>query len=453
MAGLPGLMLFLEKLTGWKESDALGKDLKEVFKIVNSYTRQEVDNPVARVLETGWIVGLANHTVLISKDGSEYQIADSAAPIKDSFDSIMGVVLVFRDVTDEYKQQEQLLEQTERNRLAIDAGSMGTWDWDIETGMVTVDKRWRALFGFEDSEEVIAADRIFAKVHPDDLETLERDAQRCISGQTDDYISVFRIEKEPDEWVWIKAVGRVMEQPSGTKPTRMLGVSYDVTESRNLQIELASEKEHFKTILESIGDAVIATDVNGKITNINLVAENLTGWNVDNALGQPLEKVFKAIETDSEEVIEDPVSSVISTGTPIVLSKDTTLIRRDGKRYQISDSISPIRDSQGEVRGVVLVFRDVTQEYHRRVRLLEETEYRKLAVEAACVGLWQWNINTGMFTVDDNWIKMFSWKNGKTFYVDKVIDNIHKDNLAEVRRNIEDCLCGKIDNYDVTFRL
>ena len=97
-----------EKLTGWKIEDAEGKPLPEVFHIVNALTRDEVENPVDKVLASGEIVGLANHTVLIAKDGIEHQIADSGAPIHDLQRNVVGVVLVFRDVTKEYQLQEQL---------------------------------------------------------------------------------------------------------------------------------------------------------------------------------------------------------------------------------------------------------------------------------------------------------------------------------------------------------
>jgi len=108
-----------EKLTGWKNIEAKGKELKEIFNIVNDDSREEVENPVNKVLSEGKIVGLANHTILISKDGTEYNIADSASPIKDTNNNIRGVVLVFRDITEEYKTQEQLRKsETRYSRLS-----------------------------------------------------------------------------------------------------------------------------------------------------------------------------------------------------------------------------------------------------------------------------------------------------------------------------------------------
>lgn len=100
-----------EQLTGWDEQDAKGKALLSIFNIVNVKTRELVENPVERVLIEGEIVGLANHTVLISKNGDEYQIADSAAPIKDVSGKVFGAILVFRDVTEEYRIQQALTDK------------------------------------------------------------------------------------------------------------------------------------------------------------------------------------------------------------------------------------------------------------------------------------------------------------------------------------------------------
>src|SRR5206468_2477060 len=86
--------------TGWPESEAIGRPLSEVFRIVHEVTRQTVEDPVARVLREGTVVGLANHTLLIARDGTERPIDDSAAPIRARSGRISGVVLVFRDVAE-----------------------------------------------------------------------------------------------------------------------------------------------------------------------------------------------------------------------------------------------------------------------------------------------------------------------------------------------------------------
>jgi len=107
-----GLITFMnpiaEKLTGWTQEDAFNKRLEEVFRIINKDSREPVMNPVTKVLKNGVIVGLANHTILVAKNGMEIPIDDSAAPIKDDKDNIIGVILVFRDITERERAQAQL---------------------------------------------------------------------------------------------------------------------------------------------------------------------------------------------------------------------------------------------------------------------------------------------------------------------------------------------------------
>lgn len=114
-----------EKLTGWTNDEAVGQPIQEIFRIVNSQTRDSADNPIFRAIAEGISVDLANHTVLIAKDGTERQIADSCAPIKNVFGAIGGAVLVFRDVTEEYRQKQELRASEERYRQLGDNALSG----------------------------------------------------------------------------------------------------------------------------------------------------------------------------------------------------------------------------------------------------------------------------------------------------------------------------------------
>jgi PAS domain S-box-containing protein len=113
-----------EQLTGWSQEEARGRPLDEVFKIINERTRQAAQNPVEKVLATGEVVGLANHTALISRDGTERIIADSGAPILDQSSSIIGVVLAFRDVTEKEKMEKEMLKTGKLESLGVLAGGI-----------------------------------------------------------------------------------------------------------------------------------------------------------------------------------------------------------------------------------------------------------------------------------------------------------------------------------------
>ena len=237
-----------ESLTGWTAKQAEGKPLADILNIINETTRERVENPCKKVMTMGRVLGLANHTVLVSGDGAEHPIADSAAPILDGQGNILGAVFVF----------------------------------------------------------------------------------------------------------------------------------HDVTEQRRAAAALAEQREWFETTLSSIGDAVIATDINRRVTFMNPVAEYLTGWRFDRAKDRNFLKVFQIINEQTRKKAEDPVSRVLREGVVVGVANHTVLNAADGSERPVDDSGAPIRDRDGRIIGVVLVFRDVTERHRAekaRQAMLQEREH------------------------------------------------------------------------------
>lgn len=137
------------------------------------------------------------------------------------------------------------------------------------------------------------------------------------------------------------------------------------------QRALADNEENLSTTLHSIGDAVLATDIAGRVTRMNPVAERLTGWRISQAQGLPVEEVFHIVHDQTREPVQVPVAVALATGETQALSDHSVLIARDGSEWPIADSAAPIRDAQGLLRGVVLVFRDVTAE-REAARIIRE---------------------------------------------------------------------------------
>jgi PAS domain S-box-containing protein len=127
--------------------------------------------------------------------------------------------------------------------------------------------------------------------------------------------------------------------------------------------ELAESRENLRITLQSIGDAVITTDAEGRVRQMNPVAVALTGWTRDEAAGRPLETVFHIISAEDRTAVEAPSVRVLRDGCVVGLANHTLLVSRDGTERQIADSGAPIRDAEGTIRGVVIVFRDVTEQY------------------------------------------------------------------------------------------
>ena len=141
-----------EKLTGWNEQNAINQPIENVYNIINATTRESLDNPIEKVLKTGKIIGLANHTVLISKNGNEYQIADSGSPIKDKNDRVAGVALVFRDVTEKYRIRESLRKSEEIYKTVFENTGAATIIIEEDTTISLVNKKFEDLTGYSKNE-------------------------------------------------------------------------------------------------------------------------------------------------------------------------------------------------------------------------------------------------------------------------------------------------------------
>ncbi len=157
-----------------------------------------------------------------------------------------------------------------------------------------------------------------------------------------------------------------------------------------------SESNLFAT-LHSIGDGVISCDSSGRITNLNAVAQTLTGWDLNQALGRPVDEIFRIIDSQTGRKVDSPTARTLRGGVTVHLDDHTALISRDGTERQIDDSCAPIRDANGNLLGAVLVFRDVTEEYHRREELKASDE--RFAQIAEVSGEMIWEVDTqGVYT-------------------------------------------------------
>jgi diguanylate cyclase (GGDEF)-like protein/PAS domain S-box-containing protein len=149
-------------------------------------------------------------------------------------------------------------------------------------------------------------------------------------------------------------------------------IARDITERTRLLEQLYDTRERLQITLQSIGDAVIATDDNGIVTFMNGVAESLTGWTAEDALGKPMSSIFHIVNEQTGMPVSSPVDEVIAKGRVVGLANHTILISRDGRKRPIADSAAPIRKADGSVVGVVMVFRDMTEEAEaqRQIRYL-----------------------------------------------------------------------------------
>ena len=199
-------------------------------------------------------------------------------------------------------------------------------------------------------------------------------ARAAAEGRVED--EGWRLRKDGSRF-WANVVLTAVRDAAGT----LLGftkLSRDMTSWHQAREQIRQSRENLAVTLRSVGDGLIATDAGGRVTLMNAVAEQLTGWAADEALGQPLETVFRIVNEETRHTVENPVVRVLREGRIVGLANHTVLISRDGTECAIADSASPIRHQDGTVRGVVLIFRDQTGE-----RVAETAREQLVAEHAA----------------------------------------------------------------------
>lgn len=169
---------------------------------------------------------------------------------------------------------------------------------------------------------------------------------------------------------------------NGGNLVQMIEYTIDVTARQKAVAALSAEKERLAVTLRSIGDGVITTDIDGNVMLMNKIAENLTGWLNEEAVGRPLGDVFRIVNELTRDTCENPVAKVLATGQIVGLANHTVLIARDGTERSIADSGAPIRGPQSNIVGVVLVFRDVSEQIKTEKELLKIKKLEAVGVLA-----------------------------------------------------------------------
>jgi diguanylate cyclase (GGDEF)-like protein/PAS domain S-box-containing protein len=276
----------------------------------------------------------------------------------------------FQDITAHKTAQLAMQHINDRITLATDSGRIGIWDWNLESGKLTLDEWMYRLYGLDPKTTEIDNDLLQLCLHPEDRGLRSQAIQEAIAGVAP-YDTSFRIFWPDGSLHHIRAAGRVSRDANG-RAVRMIGANWDVTEATTLSAKLKEQHELLRVTLESIGDGVITTDARGRITWLNPIAERLTGWLAHEAAGRPLPQVFRIFHEETRQVAEDPLRVCMVERKIAGLAENTVLIARNGTEHGVADSASPIFDSQGNILGSVLVFHDVTEQR----RITREMTYR-----------------------------------------------------------------------------
>ncbi|MDD4201893.1 MAG: PAS domain S-box protein [Candidatus Omnitrophica bacterium] len=244
-----------EHLTGWTLLEALGKKIEDIFQIVNGSTKKIVDNPIKEVLETKKTVMLLDHTILISRTGAEYHISDSAAPIHNNQDTVIGAVLVFRDASKEYQMRKEIEEGFERfNQLAQQSKKV-TWEVNADGVYTYVSPIMEWVSGYR-------PDELVGKKHFYDL-CPKSGSKKCkmevlkYFERKESFVKMERqVECKEDKIIWVETDGMPVFGVNG-ELSGYRGSDSDITERKKAEQELKDSEDNYRNLFESSMDAIM----------------------------------------------------------------------------------------------------------------------------------------------------------------------------------------------------
>lgn len=349
-----------ERMFGYSAEEAVNQP---IFLIIPPDLHAEEASILAR-LRSGEPIE-TYETVRRRKDGRLIDVALTVSPVRDANGTLIAASKIIRDIT-ERKQANRTIAQVQGLLSLIVASSDDAiLSKDLNGTITSWNRGAERMFGYT-AEEMIGSS-ILRIIPPDRHSEEAAILSKLRRGERIDHYETVRRKKD----------GRLFDISITVSPLTDEGgnvvgaskIARDISEQKRAQRALHESEERWRVTLESIGDAVVATDASAEVTFVNQVAAGIMGRPIEDIQGRPLADVFKIVNEGTRLTVESPVDRVIREGLVVGLANHTVVIRPDGTEVPIDDSAAPIRDRDGRLLGVVLVFRDISEHKKTEVQL------------------------------------------------------------------------------------
>lgn len=368
-----------EEWFGHSRDSLGGKHLKEIL----GESAYQVIRPYVKVALSGQSV--TYETNIPYQEGGPRYIRATYVPDWGARQEVKGFIAFIEDITQQRKAEEGLRESQQRSKLALDAAQMGTWEWNLKTGKVKRSAMVARIFGSDQGSFDGSYEAFVEGIYPEDRPSFEEAVQQAIANRAD-YEIEFRVPRGNLGIRWVLCKGQVLPDQQGN-PLRALGVCMDVTESRYAHEALQVSEERFRHIYESNLIGLVFGDRNGNISEANNAFLNIVGYTPEDL--QSRRVIWQNLNPLDHRDDED---MTVSLAQGVATPTETELIRKDGRRVPVLVGQVPLQDYTN--MGISFVL-DLSERKQAQAALSESEERLRLALEAAHMGMWDWDIATG----------------------------------------------------------
>jgi len=392
-----------EKLTGWLTKDAKGLPVNEVFNIVDVSSHEKVTSPIEIALVTGETAYLSNHTTLLAKNGQEYQIIDSAALIRNEQDNILGTILVFSDVSEQYRLRQEA--RAEQDKIQILFDGMQTMAGIVSAEGVLEFANTGALqaVGFE-LEDVVGQpvwQTPWFNYDEDLMEAIhEYYRQACAGISVPHDIQIYT----PMGLLWIEfSLHAVLAEDGSIR--NLLAEGRDVSNRKKIEDENYSALQHLKLYREQTPLAAVEWDVDLLVVDWNEAAERMFGYSLEEVRGQNLAEIMLPTE-DKQVGLEVWRQLMAETGGRFVEMRAMT---KSGRSLLVEWHSSALCDDTGAVLGGISLAIDITQEHHAQQALERQAKEQQDILNTLIDGVIMFGVDARMLSYNNGAETLFGY--------------------------------------------
>ncbi len=364
---------------------------KNAFDLIAPQDRERAEVNAQKTLETGSIKKIVY--TLVRNDGSSFLAELSASTINDAAGNPRALIGIVRDITERKKVEKSLRDREEQYKTLVQTSPDSITMLDLKGNVLMANPATRELFNNVPMERIIGKN-VFDFFSADDRERASRDITQVMDTGHLDRVE-YTLVRENGATLSIEVNVSLMRD-SANKPAALLAVTRDITGRKAIERALAAEKERLTVTLQSIAEAVISVDIQGRVIFLNSVAEQLTGWKQEKAAGLPLSDVLQITTNTKKVACDDIIHKVIESGDVFDILNESVLTAKDGSKRMITQSCAPITDRDKKIIGVVIIIRDITEKQKMEKELFKSKKLESIGLLAGGIAHDFNNILTGI---------------------------------------------------------